>query len=156
MEFEADARLTPTLSVNGQLVFTSSHFRGSVATPAIEGNQVPQVPEMQGGVGVTWTDPRIVTAAAQVRFSGEQYDDDLNLFVLGAYGVMDAAGEPRGHQRAGGLPRRREHLRPGVRHRAHADPAGGLAAHVPRRVARGVALKKRQKPQKAKGIGAWR
>ncbi len=89
VEFEADARLTPTLSVNGQLVFTSSHYRGSVATPAIEGNHVPQVPEIQGGVGVTWTDPRIVTAAAQVRFSGEQFDDDLNQFVLGAFGVMD-------------------------------------------------------------------
>jgi outer membrane cobalamin receptor len=89
VEFEADARLTPTFSVNGQLVFTSSHYRGSVATPAIEGNHVPQVPEIQGGVGVTWTDPRIVTAAAQVRFSGEQFDDDLNQFVLGAFGVMD-------------------------------------------------------------------
>jgi outer membrane cobalamin receptor len=89
VEFEADARITPTLAVNGQLVYTSSHFRGSVATPAIEGNQVPQVPEIQGGVGLTWTDPRFLTAAAQVRFSGEQFDDDLNQFVLGAYGVMD-------------------------------------------------------------------
>lgn len=89
VEMEADARITPTLSVNGQLVFTSSHFKGSVATPAIEDNRVPQVPAVQGGVGLTWTDPRFVTAAAQVRFSGEQYDDDLNQFVLGAYGVMD-------------------------------------------------------------------
>jgi outer membrane receptor protein involved in Fe transport len=89
VEFEADARLTSTLSLNGQLVFTSSEFQGSVAAPAIEGNTVPQVPEWQGGVGLTWTDPRIVTAAAQVRFSGEQYDDDLNLFVLDPYGVMD-------------------------------------------------------------------
>jgi outer membrane receptor protein involved in Fe transport len=89
VELEADARLTPTLAMNGQIVFTSSHFRGSVATPAIEGNQVPQVPVVQGGVGLTWTDPRFVTAAMQVRFSGEQYDDDANDFVLGAYGVVD-------------------------------------------------------------------
>jgi outer membrane receptor protein involved in Fe transport len=89
VEIEADARLTPTLSVNGQIVFTSSHFRGSVATPAIEGNQVPQVPDVQGGAGITWTDPRWLTAAMQVRFSGEQFDDDLNTFVLGAFGVVD-------------------------------------------------------------------
>jgi outer membrane receptor protein involved in Fe transport len=89
VELEADARLTPTLALNGQIVFTSSHFRGSVATPAIEGNQVPQVPVVQGGVGLTWTDPRFVTGAMQVRFSGEQYDDDANDFVLGAYGVVD-------------------------------------------------------------------
>jgi outer membrane receptor protein involved in Fe transport len=89
VEVEADARLTPTLSLNGQLVYTSSHFRGSVATPAIEGNRVPQVPAWQGGFGLTWTDPRIVTAAAQVRFSSEQYDDDANQFLLDGYGVMD-------------------------------------------------------------------
>ncbi len=89
VELEADARLTSTVGLNGQIVFTSSHFRGSVATPAIEGNQVPQVPVVQGGVGLTWTDPRLVTAAVQVRFSGEQYDDDANRFVLGAYGVVD-------------------------------------------------------------------
>ena len=89
VEMEMDARLTPALSLNGQLVYTSSHFRGSVATPAVEGNQVPQVPEWQGGFGLTWAEPRIATFATQVRFSGEQYDDDLNLFVLGAYGVMD-------------------------------------------------------------------
>jgi iron complex outermembrane recepter protein len=89
VELEADARLTPTFSVNGQFVYTSSHYRGSVATPAIEGNQVPQVPAVQGGAGVTWTDPRYVTASAQVRFSGEQYDDDQNMFVLDPYGVVD-------------------------------------------------------------------
>jgi outer membrane receptor protein involved in Fe transport len=90
VEFEGDARLTPSLSINGQLVLTSSHFRGSVAAPAIEGNTVPQVPTVQGGFGLTWADPRWLTVATQVRFSGEQYDDDLNLFVLGAYGVWDA------------------------------------------------------------------
>ena len=60
-----------------------------MATPAIEGNQVPQVPAVQGGASITWTDPRYLTAAAQVRFSGEQFDDDLNQFVLDPYGVVD-------------------------------------------------------------------
>lgn len=90
VEFEADARLTPALSINGQLVLTSSHFRGSVATPAVEGKTVPQVPVLQGGLGLTWADPRLFTFATQARFSGEQFDDDLNLFTLGAYGVWDA------------------------------------------------------------------
>jgi outer membrane receptor protein involved in Fe transport len=89
VEFEADARLTPTLALNGQLVYTSAHFRGSVASPAIEGNRVPQVPAWQGGFGLTWTEPRIASVSTQVRFSGEQFDDDLNAFTLGAYGVMD-------------------------------------------------------------------
>ena len=89
-EFEIDARLNKALSLTGQIVFTSSHFRGSKGTPAVEGKDVPQVPVVQGGFGLTWVDPRWFTASSQVRFSGEQFDDDLNEFVLGSYGVWDA------------------------------------------------------------------
>ena len=77
-EVELDTRLTQTLSLNSQMVLTSSHFRGSVATPALTGNNVPQVPAFQGGFGLTWAEPRWFTAATQFRFSGEQFDDDLN------------------------------------------------------------------------------
>ena len=54
---------------------------------------VPQVPKIQGGFTLTWADPHILTAATQVRFSGEQFDDDLNTaaYVLGAYAVWDAS-----------------------------------------------------------------
>jgi len=92
LEMEVDSRFSNTFSATGQIVFTSSHYRGSVATPALEGNTVPQVPKVQGGVTLTWAEPRILTAATQIRFSGEQFDDDLNTpaFVLGAYGVWDA------------------------------------------------------------------
>ena len=92
LEIEVDARLTNTLSANGQIVLTSSHFRGSVATPALEGKDVPQVPNWQGGLSLTWADPRILTAATQVRFSGDQWDDDLNTpaFQLKKYAVWDA------------------------------------------------------------------
>jgi outer membrane receptor protein involved in Fe transport len=92
VELELDQRFTNTLSASAQVVFTSSHFRGSVATPAIADNEVPQVPGVQGGVALTWAEPRWFTAAMQMRFSGEQYDDDLNTeaFVLGSYVVWDA------------------------------------------------------------------
>ena len=64
-----------------------------IATPALEGNSVPQVPTVQGGFTLTWAEPRILTAATQLRFSGEQFDDDLNTpaYVLGAYAVWDAS-----------------------------------------------------------------
>jgi outer membrane cobalamin receptor len=92
VEIEVDTRLTQSLSFNGQVVLTSSHFRGSKATPAIADKDVPQVPVWQGGFGVTWAEPRFLTLASQVRFSGEQFDDDLNTaaFVLGSYVVWDA------------------------------------------------------------------
>jgi outer membrane receptor protein involved in Fe transport len=91
-EVEADLRLHPTLTVNAQTTYTSSHFRGSVATPALEGNRVPQVPRVQYGAGITWTPPAL-TMALQVRGSGNQYDDDLNSpeFELKPYAVVDAS-----------------------------------------------------------------
>ena len=92
VEMEFDTRLSNAFSFNAQMVLTSSHFRGSVATPALESNTVPQVPTVQGGVGLTWAEPRWFTAATQLRFSGEQFDDDLNTaaFVLQPYAVWDA------------------------------------------------------------------
>jgi outer membrane receptor protein involved in Fe transport len=92
VEFEVDGRLNSQFSMNGQLVLTSSHFRGSVATPAIADNRVPQVPIWQGGVSATWAEPRIATVATQLRFSGDQYDDDSNTeaLVLKKYAVWDA------------------------------------------------------------------
>ena len=92
VEIEVDTRLSNSLSANGQLVLTSSHFRGSVATPALEGNDVPQVPVWQGGFSITWAEPRWLTAATQLRISGDQFDDDLNTaaFVLKKYAVWDA------------------------------------------------------------------
>jgi len=92
LELESDTRFTNTLSASAQVVFTSSHFRGSIATPALKDNFVPQVPKVQGGVALTWAEPRWFTAATQVRFSGKQFDDDLNTaaFVLKKYAVWDA------------------------------------------------------------------
>lgn len=95
VELEVDSRFTNTLSISGQVVFTSSHFSASARaseTPALIGKVVPQVPKVQGGLALTWTDPKWFTAATQFRFSGEQFDDDLNTpaFVLDPYVVWDA------------------------------------------------------------------
>ncbi|MEW6319708.1 MAG: TonB-dependent receptor [Acidobacteriota bacterium] len=89
LELEADVRLHATVTVNALAVFTASRFHGSIATPALAGNRVPQVPRVQLGGGVTWSDPELLTIAVQVRGTGEQFDDDLNRFALGGYSVTD-------------------------------------------------------------------
>jgi outer membrane receptor protein involved in Fe transport len=90
-EIETDLRLHPTVTVNAQTTFTSSTFQGSVATPTLEGNNVPQVPGVQFGVGVTWSAPQQIGVSALVRGSSSQYDDDLNTpaFKLEPYAVFD-------------------------------------------------------------------
>ncbi len=90
VEIETDLRLHPAVTINAQTTFTSSHYRGSVATPALAGNRVPQVPRVQFGAGLTWSSAWL-TVAGQVRGSGSQYDDDLNTpaFELNPYVVVD-------------------------------------------------------------------
>lgn len=88
-EFEADVRASAALSFTGQLTLTSSEFRGSVATPAIAGNKVTQVPAWSAAAGVVWTDPRIATLNLQVRASDKAFDDDLNTLELRRYAVVD-------------------------------------------------------------------
>jgi outer membrane receptor protein involved in Fe transport len=90
VELEADYRVHTTITINGQVTFTSSHFRGSIALPALEGNRVPQVPRVQFGAGFTWADPSLATASVQVRGSGAQFDDDLNTLELNSFAVVDA------------------------------------------------------------------
>jgi outer membrane receptor protein involved in Fe transport len=90
VELEADYRLYQTISLNGQVTFTSSHFHGSVAEPAVEGNRVPQVPYVQFGAGLTWAEPAVATASLQIRGSGVQYDDDRNELQLDGFAVVDA------------------------------------------------------------------
>jgi outer membrane receptor protein involved in Fe transport len=92
VEVEADLRLHHSVIINAQTTFTSSHFRGSVATPALAGNRVPQVPKVQFGGGVTWA-PAWITLAGQVRGSGNQYDDDLNTpaFELRPFAIVDVS-----------------------------------------------------------------
>jgi outer membrane cobalamin receptor len=101
IEAEADVRPSSTLTLTGLAVWTDSTFRSSAAQPALAGNRVPQVPSYQFGAGVTWADPRWLTATLQVRAIGEQYDDDLNTFLLDGFTVADAyVGRPIG-RRAG-------------------------------------------------------
>ncbi len=90
LELEADYRVHTAITVNGQVTFTSSHFRGSIAQPTLEGNRVPQVPRVQFGAGLTWADPALATVSVQVRGNGAQFDDDLNELELNAFAVVDA------------------------------------------------------------------
>lgn len=89
VEIETDFRPNSKLTLNALAVFTASNFLEAVKQPDLEGNRVPQVPTYQLGFGATWTDPHIVTASADLRVIGEQFDDDQNQFELGAFAVVD-------------------------------------------------------------------
>jgi outer membrane cobalamin receptor len=59
------------------------------AEPALEGRRVAQVPRYLGSAGVAYTPPTGPTGALQVRYVGQQYEDDLNTLSLGGFAVVD-------------------------------------------------------------------
>ena len=91
VEIEADVRPHPHLTVGGVIAYTRANFTSAPAQPALDGNRLPQVPSYQLGATVTYTDPRLFTAAMQLRVVGDQFDDDLNEFELGRFGVVDVS-----------------------------------------------------------------
>jgi outer membrane receptor protein involved in Fe transport len=54
------------------------------------GKRVPQVPRDQVTVLLAFARPRLATVTVQARWSGSQYDDDLNAFRLGNAFTLDA------------------------------------------------------------------
>jgi outer membrane receptor protein involved in Fe transport len=89
IELEADLRAHPRWTLGALAGFTRSTFVDAPAQPAIEGNRVPQVPSYQLGASATYLDPRGFTGALQARRIGLQYDDDLNVFELESFGLVD-------------------------------------------------------------------
>jgi outer membrane receptor protein involved in Fe transport len=94
LEIESRLQVLSTLSVAGTLAWTRSRFDES-DEPGLEGNRVPQVPTAQGGFDIRWLPLASSTIAAQMRWTGTQFDDDRNQFELGKSFVTDLMGEHR-------------------------------------------------------------
>jgi len=60
------------------------------ANPALVGNQIPLVPKNEFVFQGTWAAPQKIFVAIQGRTASNEFDDDQNLFPLGAYFVLSA------------------------------------------------------------------
>ena len=81
VEIDGDARVSTHLRLRGSAVFMNATFQDA-ADPALEGKRLPQVPKTTVSVGGDVFLPWSITATAFLRFTGEQYDDDRNQFLL--------------------------------------------------------------------------
>jgi outer membrane receptor protein involved in Fe transport len=89
IEFEADLRLHPQLTVSALAGVTRSTFVEAPVQPALVDKRVPQVPSHQLGATITYLNPVGFTGSLQARRVGLQFDDDLNLFSLEPFAVVD-------------------------------------------------------------------
>ena len=83
-ELESEFRLSGSL----RLTASSSYTRSTFTAGALRGLRVPQVPQVQHALGVRGLFGR-TTAAIDWRYTGSQFDDDRNVFLLNGASAVD-------------------------------------------------------------------
>ena len=95
VEVEGEGRLAPWLVLTASIAGIDSRFTSG----DLDGLRVPQVPRVQGSLGVRLTGRRGVSGAIDWRAVGAQFDDDLNQFVLRRGSLLDLRGGWRATRR---------------------------------------------------------
>jgi iron complex outermembrane recepter protein len=87
-EFESDVKLPASLSVGFASGIVNARFKGDTS---LRDNRLPQVPTYNVGANIRYTHDAW-TASSQLRVTGAQFEDDLNLFTLRRATVLDVFG----------------------------------------------------------------
>ena len=83
VELEGTARLGDRWTLSGGYLFSDAIVKDT-------GLRIPQVPEHQASLQLRFFDPEMGTLGLQARWTGDQFDDDLNQFPLESFATVDA------------------------------------------------------------------
>jgi outer membrane receptor protein involved in Fe transport len=102
VELDAVARVTSKIEISGGYQFADATVLSFPANPTnnppLEGNQIPQIPRHQFTLQARYWNPSRIMLSLQGRFVGDQFDDDINTFLLDRYFALDAfVGRSLGH-----------------------------------------------------------
>jgi iron complex outermembrane receptor protein len=89
LESELELRLGRDWRVIASYLFTDARVVDAPNQPQLEGKRLAQVPEHNVNLGVHYRNPALFNASVNVRYVGEQYEDDLNTLPLGSYFTVD-------------------------------------------------------------------
>jgi iron complex outermembrane recepter protein len=89
VEAEADFNVSTYWRISAGYLFADATVRRAPQDSRLEGLWIPQVPRHQFTLQTVYSNPRYITAAAQFRASGKQFDDDQNRLPLGSFAVID-------------------------------------------------------------------
>jgi outer membrane receptor protein involved in Fe transport len=80
LQTDVEYRVSPAIKVAASYLFNDAKVidDDGVASPSIVGKFIPQVPRHRGSLQATYANPKYVTVALGVQFSGLQYNDDQN------------------------------------------------------------------------------
>jgi outer membrane receptor protein involved in Fe transport len=85
-----DIRFTNRITLTAGYQFTNSVVASYPGNPALVGNLIPLVPRNVFTFQGTWAAPKRIFVAIQGRTESNEFDDDQNLFPLGASFVLSA------------------------------------------------------------------
>jgi outer membrane receptor protein involved in Fe transport len=89
VETEIEVRPVPRWRVVLSHVYTDAHVVDATRQPALQGKRLAQVPDHVVTLGVRWDNPTWVNVAANVRYVGRQFEDDLNTLPLNPFTTVD-------------------------------------------------------------------
>ena len=89
IESEADYRPDPEWLIYTNFTYNQSKIREFKENTALEGKYLPWMPKWETTVGITYSNPRIITARLDGHYAGVIYDDDMNRKKIGEYFDMD-------------------------------------------------------------------
>ena len=97
-DFDAEVRLTGTVTLSGGLLYVDATVTSFPATTQLVGLLVPHVPRHDLNFQARYSRPHRLTAALQGSYVGAAFDNDQNTLLLNHYFLLDAlASRPLGH-----------------------------------------------------------
>ena len=95
LELEASWRPAIAWSFTAAYTLIAAEITDAPDLPELVGKRLAQNPRGRAAFSVAFDDPRIVTLAADIRYAGTQFEDDVNRLPMGAYVVVDALARRR-------------------------------------------------------------
>jgi len=89
VETEVEIRPLPRWRVLLSHTYSDARVVESLRQPALQGKRLAQVPDHVVTLGIRWDNPAWVNVAANVRYVGRQFEDDLNTLPLNPFTTVD-------------------------------------------------------------------
>jgi outer membrane cobalamin receptor len=90
-EVEGEWTLTERILIGASYLYSDAEIRSAPTDRSLDGNRVPQVPEHQASGWITLELPGDLTTSLELRYVGDQFEDDQNLRELDDYVTVNVS-----------------------------------------------------------------
>ena len=88
-ELESKFKINDNWRISAVFLYSDAKITESLERPILEGNRLAQTPEHTARVSLDWMPSPKWRSSLQIRINGDQFEDDGNQRLLGAFTVID-------------------------------------------------------------------